>query len=140
MPRVRVRDLELSYVVAGQGPPLLLLPGTAENKEYWHEYQVTFFQRHYRVVTIDPREAVESGGLARDAIDRLGSVGGNEPAHVLGHSMGGRTAQWMALDYPDRVRSLTLVSSGSGQYDPAKPVERGLPIWQMTKMVEMGFE
>lgn len=45
----------------------------------------------------------------------------------------------MALDRPDRVRTLTLVSSGSGQYDPSRPVERCPPIWQLARMVEMGF-
>jgi pimeloyl-ACP methyl ester carboxylesterase len=149
MPKADVDGIQLSYTDSGHGVPFLLLPGTGENKEYWHAYQVPFFQRYYRVITLDQRDIGESDrpgtpfetrDLARDAIALLTAIGCTEPAHVLGHSMGGRTAQWMALDYPDRVRTLTLVSSGSGQYDPNKPVDRCLPIWQITRMIEMGFE
>jgi pimeloyl-ACP methyl ester carboxylesterase len=149
MPKIEVDGITLEYAEAGQGVPLLLLPGTNENKEYWHEYQVPFFSKHFRVVTLDQRGIggsdrvethFETRDLARDAMTVLAAIGADEPAHVLGHSMGGRTAQWAALDYPDRVRTLTLVSSGSGQYDPNKPVERWPPVWQTTRMIEMGFE
>jgi pimeloyl-ACP methyl ester carboxylesterase len=149
MPSVTVNGLKIAYTESGEGTPFLMLPGTGENKEYWHEYQMPFFSKHFRVITVDQRGIGESDrveaqfetrDLAADAIGLLDAIGATEPAHVMGHSMGGRTAQWMALDHPDRVRTLVLVSSGSGQYDPAKPVERTPPIWQLVKMIEMGFE
>ena len=37
------------------------------------------------------------------------------PAHFLGHSMGGRIALEMALNFPGRVKSLIMAASGSGQ-------------------------
>jgi len=40
-------------------------------------------------------------------------------AHVLGMSMGGMIAQWIAADFPDRVITLTVVMTSSGA--------RGLP-------------
>ncbi len=42
-----------------------------------------------------------------------------EKSHILGISMGGMIAQLVALNYPDRVLSLTCISSTSG--DPALP-------------------
>jgi pimeloyl-ACP methyl ester carboxylesterase len=149
MATVHVAGRNLGYSVAGDGPPFLFLGSTAQNKEYFHEFQVPFFAKHFRVVTVDQRcvgesdrrdEPFETRDLAADAIGVLDALGLTEPAHVLGHSMGGRTAQWMALDYPDRVRTLVLVSSGSGQYDPSRPVDRCPPIWQLVRMIEMGFD
>jgi pimeloyl-ACP methyl ester carboxylesterase len=149
MPTVKVGGRNLGYSLAGDGPPFLFLGSTAQNKEYFHEYQVPFFSKHFSVVTVDQRCVGESDrddalfdtrDLATDAIGVLDALGLTEPAHVLGHSMGGRTAQWMALDTPERVRSLVLVSSGSGQYDPARPVDRCPPIWQLVRMIEMGFD
>jgi pimeloyl-ACP methyl ester carboxylesterase len=43
-------------------------------------------------------------------------------SHVVGVSAGGAFAQLLALDYPDRVLSLVLISTS-----PATPGERGLP-------------
>jgi pimeloyl-ACP methyl ester carboxylesterase len=42
----------------------------------------------------------------------------DEPVHVLGHSMGGRVAQWFALDYADVTRSLVIV--GAADEKPAQ--------------------
>ena len=42
------------------------------------------------------------------------------PVHVLGHSMGGRVAQWLALDRPELVDRLVLASSGSGRSPDGK--------------------
>ena len=148
MSTVQVRGRTLGYTAVGEGPPFLFLGSTAQNKEYWDEYQVPSFSKSYRVVTVDQRcvgesdrvdEDFDTRDLAADAVGVLNALGLREPAHVLGHSMGGRTAQWMALDHPDRVRTLTLVSSGSGQYDPTRPIERNPPIWQLVRMIEMGF-
>jgi len=48
--------------------------------------------------------------LANDAIAVLDAYN-IKKAHIVGHSMGGAIAQLLALDYPSRVSSITLVSS-----------------------------
>jgi len=47
---------------------------------------------------------------------------GAQAGHVVGVSAGGAFAQLLALDFPDRVRSLVLISTS-----PATPGDRSLP-------------
>jgi pimeloyl-ACP methyl ester carboxylesterase len=61
-------------------------------------------------------------------------------AHVLGHSMGGRVAQWMALDRPERIRGLILAASGPGQFRADRPVTRGVPVHTAKALAERGYE
>ena len=36
-------------------------------------------------------------------------------AHVYGHSMGGRVAQWLGIDHPERVGALVLGATTPGK-------------------------
>ena len=60
---------------------------------------------------------------------------GVEKAIVIGHSMGGRIAQLMALEYPNKVDKLILASTGA-----AFPTSKGLPLKICTEMIEWGYE
>ncbi len=50
--------------------------------------------------------------LADDALAVLGAAGVTS-AHLIGRSIGGMTAQLMAIQHPDRVRTLTLIMANS---------------------------
>jgi pimeloyl-ACP methyl ester carboxylesterase len=56
-------------------------------------------------------------------------------AIVLGHSMGGRVAQLLALEYPGRVKKLILASTGASFPGPV-----GLPLTMCKEMIEWGYE
>lgn len=58
--------------------------------------------------------------MARDGADLLTGLG-IEQAHVVGSSMGGMIAQKMAIEFPDRVLSLTSMMSSTGEREFGQP-------------------
>jgi pimeloyl-ACP methyl ester carboxylesterase len=63
--------------------------------------------------------------MAADAVAVLDAAG-VEAAHVLGVSMGGMIVQQLAIDHPQRVRSLTSVMSTTGDRDVGNPAPEAL--------------
>src|SRR5437762_14117935 len=59
MPRVSIGDAEIYYEEAGQGEPLLLVPGLSGQGSFWGQ-QVEAFKRDFRVIIHDHRGAGRS--------------------------------------------------------------------------------
>jgi pimeloyl-ACP methyl ester carboxylesterase len=72
--------------------------------------------------------------FAQDVIALMDHLKADD-AIVVGHSMGGRVAQLLALDYPNRVKRLVLASTGSHF-----PKTKGLPLKICKEMIEWGYE
>jgi pimeloyl-ACP methyl ester carboxylesterase len=133
--------------VTGTGSPLLLIAGTGYPGSTWPAHFIEPLAERHSVVTFDHRGTGTTSGtddtystrlFAADAAGLITDLGLG-PAHVLGHSMGGRVAQWLALDHPHLVRSIVLASSGPGAVDPSA-VPPALPLDAMVNLIEMGFE
>jgi len=62
---------------------------------------------------IKPRIAYRLSDMADDAVALLDALGIAQ-AHIVGASMGGMIAQLVAVQHPERVRSLTSITSSSG--------------------------
>ena len=146
--RVDVEGLSMAYEVHGSGPSVLLVAGTGYPGGTWPHQMVDTLARTHAVIVFDHRGTgatpstpgpYETRQFAADAAGLLRALG-TTPAHVLGHSMGGRVAQWMALDHPEVVRSLVLAATGPGQFSPDKPVQRGIPVHTAEAMIELGYE
>src|SRR5690349_11100063 len=58
--------------------------------------------------------------MAADVVAVLDALG-VERAHVMGLSMGGMIVQTLAIDHPDRLRSVTSVMSTTGELDVGQP-------------------
>ena len=145
---VEVNGQRIAYELRGRGVPLVLIAGTGYPGATWPEALIAPLAARHTVLTFDHRGTGESPAsaerystrlFAHDAlglIDRLGLPA----AHVLGHSMGGRVAQWMALERADRIRTLIFAATGPGQFRDDRPVTRGVPVHTVTGLVEKGYE
>jgi pimeloyl-ACP methyl ester carboxylesterase len=120
MPTARVNGIELYYEERGGGAPLLLLMGFGDDCHAWSQ-QVPAFAERYRTIAYDHRgvgkSAKPAGGysIPQFAADALGLLDhlGLARAHLVGYSMGGRIAQYLAAHHPDRVAGLVLAATAS---------------------------
>lgn len=117
MPSVPVAGVQLAYTRQGSGVPVVLITGLSGRGREWGP-QVELFAEDFDVIVPDhpgcgdsspPEETTLSHHT--EAIAEL--LRGLEvgPAHIVGSSTGGAIAQLLALDQPDVVRSISLVSS-----------------------------
>lgn len=148
MPVIDVNGLSMGYELRGSGDPIVLVAGTGYAGATWAPTLVEPLATHHTVLTFDhrgtgvtppTRERFSTRLFAEDAIALMDALR-LPAAHVVGHSMGGRVAQWMTLDHPDRVRSLVLAATGPGQWDGGTPVQRGIPLHTALAMIEHGYE
>ena len=137
--------LEIVYERLGDpaSPPVLLLMGGGAQLINWPDgfcaalveqglHLIRFDQRdtgrstHFPDAPVPDFAAAMAGDfssvsydlsdMAADAVGLL-DVLGFDSVHLVGASMGGMIAQTIAIEYPDRVRSLTSIMSTTG--DPA---------------------
>ncbi|MDH7499742.1 MAG: alpha/beta hydrolase [candidate division NC10 bacterium] len=120
MPKLPVRDIEVNYREEGTGFPLVLIHGLNGDSSGWVQVMSEFAGR-YRVIAPDVRGHGSSGKpdapysipqFSEDLFAFLQELRVPK-AHVLGLSMGGAIAQQFALDHPEKVRCLLLVSTFS---------------------------
>jgi pimeloyl-ACP methyl ester carboxylesterase/ketosteroid isomerase-like protein len=113
--------LSLRAVEAGSGEPLLLLHGISLSPAHWAPMMARLAGA--RCIALDMPGHGESDGadfrgvdLRRWHTDLLGGCLdglGLDSAHIVGHSYGGMFGLWMALDAPERVRSVISIGTPS---------------------------
>jgi 2-hydroxy-6-oxonona-2,4-dienedioate hydrolase len=122
--------LKTRFVQAGDpaNPPLVLLHGTAGSLE---NFAANFaaHARHFNCIAFDmigsgmtdkPDFDYETGHYVKHAVNFLNAMG-IKKASLIGLSLGARVASRLAIDYPDRVEKLILLSATA--YFPAKPIQ-----------------
>ena len=65
--------------------------------------------------------------MAADGMALLDHLG-IESAHIVGASMGGMLAQTMAIEHPNRVRTLTSIMSTTGEPDVGQPTPEAMEL------------
>lgn len=123
MPFVSHNGVNLHYVTAGSGAPVLFVHEFSGDTRSW-EPQLRHFARSYRCVAFDARgyepsdvpsdpDAYSQDLAVTDVLAVLDHLE-IEQAHLVGLSMGGFTALHTGLRHPDRVLSLAIGGVGYG--------------------------
>jgi len=111
---------ESAYSVEGSGPPLILIHGIGASRHSW-DGLIRELRGEFRCISYDLR----GHGLSPrppppyaldDLVDDLEALRRElhiERAHIAGHSLGGMIGPAYARRYPDRVRSLALLSTAA---------------------------
>ncbi len=111
------KDAQIHYVVAGDGPAVVLIHGWALSLREWDD-QIAALSPHYRVVAFDRRGYGRSSGSAdvsadpgdiRALLDTLRI----RSAVLVGHSAGAEVAIRFAAAMPERVDALVLYGGAS---------------------------
>lgn len=106
----------------GSGPSLVILHGLFGSWENWRSHAQKL-SSHFQVTLMDLRNHGKSAH--RDHMDYQTMAAdvaftcrelGIEKTHVVGHSMGGKTAMQLTLDFPMLIDKLIVVDIGPGQY------------------------
>ncbi|MVV49191.1 alpha/beta fold hydrolase [Pseudomonas sp. PB120] len=113
---------------------VLMLHGYSADKNIWLRF-ARHFVGHYRVIIPDIAGHGETGFKAGGGYDiplqakrmiQLLDVCGVEKVHVIGNSMGGYIAAWLAATYPDRIASVALIDPAGVTSPEASDLERHL--------------
>ncbi|MEU0964864.1 alpha/beta fold hydrolase [Streptomyces sp. NPDC005917] len=110
----------LSYDIAGDGSPVVLVHAGVADHRMWDAVVPALAERH-TVIRYDLRGFGESApptGPFRETDDlrRLLDHLGHERARIVGASWGGRVALDFTLTHPDRVHSLVMLAAPWPRY------------------------
>jgi len=116
-------DVNVFYKVTGEGAPVVLIHGFAEDGTVW-KYQELFLKGNFRLIIPDipgsgqsdylPIDNIPASGIMEryaDVIKKIIEAESIESCVVIGHSMGGYIALAFAQKYGDSINGLGLFHS-----------------------------
>lgn len=123
MQTLHVNGIDMNVVVAGEGPPVLLLHGFPDAHAVWRLQIPALVAAGYRVIAPDVRGhgATEAPRAVRDykldllladALGLLDALGIQEKVRLVGHDLGAITGWVLVGRYPDRFHSYVALSVG----------------------------
>lgn len=123
----RVHGVELYYKVMGAGEPIVVLHGGPGFEHAYLLPQMGELARRYRLIFYDQRTsggslaATDSASITLEAfvedLEGIRRAFDLDGMNLMGHSWGGMLAMFYALEHPDNVKSLMLISSGGARSD-----------------------
>jgi 2-succinyl-6-hydroxy-2,4-cyclohexadiene-1-carboxylate synthase len=138
MPEIQLNGMSYFYLPTGENrslslPKCILLHGFTGSSQNWYSLLPTLTP-HFQVLTLDilghGRSASPSdptryhmAQVATDIVALLDQLA-DQPVHLLGYSMGGRLALYLAVHYPERFASLVLESASPGLKTEVEREER----------------
>lgn len=114
--------MKLNFKTFGGGEPLIILHGLLGMLDNW-QGPAKLMAQDFKVYIVDLRNHGHSPhddehnyeAMAKDVLELLDAEGIIE-AHILGHSMGGKVAMWLAQYHPERVKKLIVADIGPKFY------------------------
>ena len=126
----------LNVIELGEGPPLVFVHGLIGRWTHWLEQLLPFAADH-RVIALDlpgfgssPPPAAQTISIPFYAqmLEKLLALLELDAAALVGHSMGGFTSVELAINFPERVERLVLISpAGLSTYNNRRSL-RGLAL------------
>lgn len=110
------------YEAHGDGFPLVMIQGLSENVYWWDPPLIKELSKNFKTILLDNRGVGRSNNpdgeisielMAKDTLALMDAINVKQ-AYIVGHSMGGKTAMEIALNYPERVKKLILYSANCG--------------------------
>ena len=114
------KDVRLYYEISGQGSDLVFAHAGCADSGMW-DGQFDQFAQHYRALRYDMRgygkSTLSTGSFSnRDDLYRLLETLDIQQAHFVACSMGSFAVIDFALEHPEKIKSLILVSPASVSY------------------------
>ncbi len=131
---IHIENTKINYITFGRGKtPLIIIPGLTLRGvkgsliPLLYEYRI--FAKDYRVYIFDKRDFVPEGFSVNDLADDISfcmDILDIPSAHIFGASLGGMIAMVLAINHPEKVKSLVLAVTSS-RNNPA--IESAIKGW-----------
>jgi pimeloyl-ACP methyl ester carboxylesterase len=110
--------IKISYQLRGEGDPLVLIMGFGADGNVWEQHTLAY-EQHFKCIILDNRGVGESDQpigpystqMMADDVIAVMDKEGVDKARIAGISMGGAITQAIAINYPERVQSIALIST-----------------------------
>jgi esterase len=116
--------MQLHFKESGQGRAVILLHGLFGSSDNWHPVARRLAE-NFQVFALDQRNHGQSPhndemdySLMAADVDEFMAARKIQTAFVIGHSLGGKTAMQLALQFPDRVEKLIVADMAPRAYAP----------------------
>ena len=130
-------DKSMDYVTFGKGKqPLVIIPGlgdglqTVKGKALLFSLSYRLLAKHYKIYVFsrinELRQGYTTRDMAADVAEAMETLN-LDTAYVIGISQGGMIAQWLAVDFPERVQRLILAVTTA---KPSQLARERIEHWQ----------
>lgn len=130
-------DKSMDYVTFGKGKqPLVIIPGlgdglqTVKGKALLFSLSYRLLAKRYKIYVFsrinELRQGYTTRNMAADVAEAMETLN-LDTAYVIGISQGGMIAQWLAVDFPERVQRLILAVTTA---KPSQLARERIEHWQ----------
>ena len=117
--------MKLFFKKSGEGKPLLILHGLFGMSDNWATLSKQFSEKGFLVYLVDARnhgrsphsDEFDFPSMSNDMIELMNDEK-ISTSSIIGHSMGGKTAMWMACEHPERISKLVVADIAPRYYEP----------------------